>query len=121
VGFDKSPDFDPWMDLEYEDHEYVQKVIKQNPDGMTFEQIGKVMGITRERARQIGAEAVNKLKSGEGLYKTVDIDGCTLALVECEWCGEYFPRNGRSTMCGNCEELVEDDIMGLFEREVFGF
>ena len=37
--------------------------IKKNPDGMSLEDIGEVFGVTRERIRQLEADAFAKLKA----------------------------------------------------------
>ena len=46
----------PW-----EDDLVCQKLVRDNPDGMTLEQVGQVLGLTRERVRQIEEQALRKL------------------------------------------------------------
>ena len=41
----------------------VYSSIKKNPDGMSLEDIGEVFGVTRERIRQLEADAFAKLKA----------------------------------------------------------
>lgn len=91
--------FDPWLDLEWELHEEAREVVSANPDGMTLEQVGNVLGITRERVRQIEAIALEKLRTGLDTAETVNMDGHTIAMSQCEECFEFFPREGRRKYC----------------------
>ena len=45
------------------------KIVRENPDGMTLEEIGDVLGVTRERVRQIEVIALDKLKKGGSASK----------------------------------------------------
>lgn len=91
---------DPWRDLPWEQHEEARKVVKANPDGMTLEQIGSVLGLTRERVRQIETIALLKLKNGEtiGQYMLNRSAGKVAWLVFCMKCQDY-----RTPVRGNCE------------------
>jgi len=52
---------DPWHDLEWNEHLDAMKIVAENPNGMTLEEIGATLGITRERVRQIEYQALEKL------------------------------------------------------------
>lgn len=94
--------FDPWSDLEWEEHGEAQQIVAENPDGMTLEQVGAVLGVTRERVRQIEAQALRKLRDGVGLAEAVTVGDHTIAVVICERCDVYFPRDGRLKICPAC-------------------
>lgn len=94
--------FDPWHDLEWEEHGAARRVVSEHPDGMTLEEVGKVLGVTRERVRQIEADALRKLRDGYGLGEAATVDGITVALVECQRCDLLFVRRGRATLCELC-------------------
>lgn len=81
------------------------KIVQENPDGMTLEEVGDVLGVTRERVRQIQEIAIDKLRRGReaGAGESVDFGRFAFALVECETCGEYFVRDGAATLCPACE------------------
>lgn len=58
------PPFDGKVPRGYEPPwDVVYASIKKNPDGMSLEDIGEVFGLTRERIRQMEADAFEKLKS----------------------------------------------------------
>ena len=58
------PPFDGKVPRGYEPPwDVVYSSIKKNPDGMSLEDIGEVFGLTRERIRQIEADAFEKLKA----------------------------------------------------------
>jgi len=58
------PPFDGKVPRGYEPPwDVVYSSIKKNPDGMSLEDIGEVFGVTRERIRQIEADAFEKLKA----------------------------------------------------------
>ncbi len=97
--------FDPWLDLEWEEHDEAREIVAKHPDGMTLEQVGNVLGVTRERVRQIEAIALEKLRTGLDAAQTVDVKGVTAALTQCEECFEFFPRANRRKYC--------DDHVGL--------
>lgn len=46
----------------YADDVEAQRLVEANPDGMTLEQVGDVLGVTRERVRQIEAGALKSLR-----------------------------------------------------------
>ena len=94
--------FDPWADLEWEEHDEARRIVAENPDGMTLEEVGQVLGVTRERVRQIEAAALEKLREGTGLGEAATLGAVTVALVECQRCGLLFVRRGRLTLCELC-------------------
>lgn len=99
----KSPrPFDPWSDLEWEEHADARRIVAENPDGMTLEEVGAHLGITRERVRQIEAAALQKLREGAEGYDTATIRGMTVAICDCERCGEPYIRRGRLKLCELC-------------------
>lgn len=119
----KVPFFDPWTDLEWEEHVEARDIVKANPDGMTLEEIGAHLGITRERVRQIEASALMKLREAEG-GDSVEADGIQVAVMICEECADYFVRRGRISRCPRCAPHlhgieVEDpeDLLDLFPEE----
>ncbi len=48
----------PWAD-----DEVAQKLVRDNPHGMTLDEVGIAFGITRERVRQIEQRAIQKLRA----------------------------------------------------------
>lgn len=94
--------FDPWRGLEWEEHAEARRIVAENPDGMTLEEVGKVLGVTRERVRQIEAAALEKLRTGTGLAEAVTVDDRTVALVPCRDCDAWFARRGRQKVCDDC-------------------
>lgn len=90
-----------WDDLPWEHHQEAQELVELHPDGMTLEQIGAVMGITRERVRQIENIAFRKLNRVRRALK----EGDTVVLEGpiCEGCNKRFERkSGRQTFCYTC-------------------
>lgn len=100
-------EFDPWLDLEWREHTEAQKVVDEHPDGMTLEQVGDVLGITRERVRQIEVIALQKLRSGIGLDDFVEVKGAAFAVIECTRCSELFLRQGRNIYCEECAPKIK--------------
>lgn len=100
----RSKNFNSWHDLEYYEDVQVQDIIKRHPDGMTLEQVGSELGITRERVRQIEVVAMQKLFSGEGAGEVIEVDDQCFAVVYCERCGQPYPRRGRKKYCPDCDE-----------------
>lgn len=96
--------FDPWRDLEWEEHDEARTIVADNPDGLTLEEVGKYLGVTRERVRQIEHQALQKLENQRGLAETVTLDGVTCAVQICERCDQWFPRQGRAKICKECVE-----------------
>lgn len=95
--------FDPWSDLEWEEHDEARRIVAENPDGMTLEEVGAYLGITRERVRQIEAAALEKLRAGIDSFDVVELeDGTAAAVTDCERCGSVFLRRGRSKVCDLC-------------------
>jgi hypothetical protein len=97
--------YDPWSDLEWEQHAEAKEVVAAHPDGMTLEEVGRWLGITRERVRQIEAGALVKLRDGTG-GATATVGGLAIALVDCETCGLPFVRQGRGRGPGRGESHV---------------
>jgi hypothetical protein len=97
--------FDPWSDLEWAEHVDAMQAVASHPEGMTLEQIGQHMGITRERVRQIEAGALRKLKNADGFAVLICGD-TSLAIPDCERCGQPFVRKtGRDRRCEDCTLL----------------
>lgn len=46
----------------FADDAEAQRLVAEHPDGMTLEQVGDVLGVTRERIRQIEAAALKSLR-----------------------------------------------------------
>lgn len=95
--------FDPWKHLEWEEHLRAMQVVRDHPSGMTLEEVGLEMGLTRERVRQIEADAFKKLRTGEGLGESIEYGDYAFGLVKCNVCQEYFLRDGSRTICESCE------------------
>ena len=53
-----------WEMLAYEDDPWARQFVEAHPDGATLELVGEVLGITRERVRQIEEVALRKLRRG---------------------------------------------------------
>lgn len=96
------PKFDPWADLEWHEHREAQEAVRRHPEGMTLEEIGNRMGITRERVRQIEGFALRKLIDCGGT-EVIDIGLHTYAVPDCEQCGLAFVRvMGSDRHCDEC-------------------
>jgi hypothetical protein len=94
---------DAWADLEWDEHAAAKAAVKAHPYGMTLEEIGAEMGITRERVRQIETSALGKLREDTG-GDVSWIGRLTLATPDCKRCGEPFVRcAGREIFCKTCE------------------
>lgn len=77
--------------------------MREHPCGMTLEEIGACMGITRERVRQIENSALQKLRDNSGSDISW-IGKLTVATPDCRRCGDPFVRRtGRQTLCAECE------------------
>lgn len=48
--------------LRYEDDVACQLLVNAHPDGLTLDEVGRALGLTRERVRQIEAAALAKLR-----------------------------------------------------------
>lgn len=94
---------DPWADLEWDVHEDAKRAVAEHPAGMTLEEIGAKMNITRERVRQIENSALRKLREDSG--SDIAWSGrLTLAIPDCRRCGDPFVRRrGRQDLCEICE------------------
>lgn len=102
VGVFHRKRFNPWLDLEWWEHPEAIEVIQANPEGMTLEQIGATMSITRERVRQIEAGALEKLRNNTGA-EVIDVGRFSVAIPDCEICALPFLRkNGRDRRCEGC-------------------
>lgn len=94
--------YDPWLDLEWEEDAVAQKLTREHVDGMTLEDVGAHMGLTRERVRQIEVQAIRKLSRAEG-NGMVELDGYRFAVLECADCSAEFVRlSGRQEFCETC-------------------
>jgi hypothetical protein len=94
---------DAWADLEWETHRDAQGAVQSHPFGMTLEEIGACMGITRERVRQIENSALSKLRENTG-GDVSWIGKLTMPTPNCKRCDEPFVREtGRQVMCKTCE------------------
>lgn len=77
--------------------------MRRNPAGMTLEQIGACMCITRERVRQLENSALRKLAQNTGSDLTM-FGGFAIAIQECRKCGDSFVRaTGRQVFCDVCD------------------
>lgn len=84
-------------------HPAAQDAVRAHPHGMTLEEIGQVMHITRERVRQIENTALRKLAENSGNDITW-IRNLTIATPDCKRCGETFVRkHGRQMFCDACD------------------
>lgn len=106
----------PWTDLEWEQHPEAMRAVQEHPDGMTLEEIGRLMGVTRERVRQIEAQALRKLMAACGIEEGqegdedgdgfAEIGGVPISIPSCRRCGDPFVRrSGRDSLCEFCESL----------------
>lgn len=95
--------WNPWDDLTWEEHDEARRLVRENPDGMTLEEIGSVMGITRERVRQIEHAAIEKLKEAKAGAALEGERPVPDPLPRCEECAKRFVREfGRQTCCSSC-------------------
>jgi hypothetical protein len=51
-----------WYKPRYEDDDHCWYVVANHPEGLTLEQVGQLMGVTRERIRQIEAKIIRKVR-----------------------------------------------------------
>ena len=97
---------DPWIDLEWHQHPAAIRAVAQHPEGMTLEQIGRLMGVTRERVRQIESTALRKLIDCTGA-QVIEVGRHTFAIPDCERCSQPFIRRiGRDRHCEACKKLM---------------
>jgi len=97
------PRSDPWSELEWWEHPEAIRAVQAHPEGMTLEQIGRQMGVTRERVRQIEAVALRKLKECGG-NEVIDVGRFAYAIPDCRVCGlPFVRRNGRDQACEGCK------------------
>lgn len=104
--------FDPWSDLSYEEHNEARAIVRENPDGMTLEEVGKVLGVTRERVRQIEVNALAKVADLLPFDSFV-IASIEYELQECPTCSTVFLKDGSGLeQCSKCRpvESVEIEI-----------
>jgi len=59
--------FCPWKHLAWEEHQEAQDFVKMHPDGGNLREIGRAMGFSGERARQIYEDAISKLRDYFGV------------------------------------------------------
>ncbi len=77
-------------------------IVEGNPDGMTLEQVGEVLGVTRERVRQIEVQAFAKLRDSIGFDEFV-IQEIIYELQECTTCSILFLKDGSGVEeCTSC-------------------
>lgn len=99
-----APPPDPWAELEWCQHPEAVRVVSEHPEGMTLEQIGRVMRVTRERVRQIEAGALRKLKECAGIH-TITVGAFEIAVPDCAQCQlPFVRRTGRDRYCEACAE-----------------
>lgn len=99
----KGKPYDPWLDLEWEEDELARGIVRENPAGMTLDDIGDHLGLTRERVRQIEVAALRTIRDERFGNGVVELDGFTFALVGCTGCAEPFVRvTGRQEVCPTC-------------------
>jgi hypothetical protein len=53
-----------WECLPWKDDPWAQAFVDVHPEGATLEDVGAMFGVTKERVRQIEAEAMRKLRRG---------------------------------------------------------
>jgi uncharacterized Zn finger protein (UPF0148 family) len=81
-----------------------QECVAEHPDGMTLEEIGEAMHITRERVRQIEAKALTKLRTLEG-DGVIFAEGFAISIPDCRGCNAPFIRmKGDDRYCELCDE-----------------
>lgn len=51
-----------WDALEFEDDDWARSFVKRHPDGATLDQVGEVLGMCRERVRQVEEQILRKLR-----------------------------------------------------------
>jgi len=61
----------PELDHPWEDDPRAQYVVAHHPDGITLDEVGLLLGVTRERVRQIEESALRKLKNQHGSREVV--------------------------------------------------
>jgi len=69
----RSKDLSWWPELDHpwEDDPRAKYVVAHHPDGITLDEIGLLLGVTRERVRQIVESALRKLKNQPGSREVV--------------------------------------------------
>jgi len=72
---------EPWPGfdtLAWADDALAQAVVAEHPDGMTLEEVGDLMGLTRERIRQIELTALRKLRKAEAAGDVPTVPGAVV-------------------------------------------
>lgn len=72
---DGHPNASSWEKLAWDDDPWAQYAVESHPEGMLLEEIGELMGLTRERVRQIEEAALRKLKRQREVKHWQDYEG----------------------------------------------
>jgi hypothetical protein len=107
----KKPPSNVWKELEWEEHLDAMELVCKNPDGMTLEEVGDIIGVTRERVRQIEVVAIRKLLTGVGLGDFIDTGRYAIPLTECTECETLFVRDGSEYLCDDCRPDIIPEMI----------